>query len=94
MTPGAGLAAARAAKERLRARLADDDGVCGVGLARCGDGYELQVAVTGDDVRAAVPPAVDGVPVRVRVTGALHAQALPPPAPRPHGAELLRHRRR
>ena len=66
---------ARSAKPALRAALADVDGVTGVGLAQRGDDTDwvLQVNVAFERARKDVPPAVDGVPVRVRVVGAIHA---------------------
>lgn len=65
--------AARHAQRRLRALLAGRAGVCGVGLARRGDGYALRVNVTDDDVD--VPREIDGLPVEVRVTGPLTPHA-------------------
>ena len=69
----ADLATARAAKAHLRALLGRRDGICGIGLARAAEGYELRVAISRADARDVVPAVVDGIPVRVRVTGALHA---------------------
>jgi hypothetical protein len=65
---------ARAAKDRLRQTLAGRDGITGIGLSRGADGYGLQVNVAQPGLRAAVPERVDGVDVRVRVTGPVHAQ--------------------
>ncbi|MEG3616301.1 hypothetical protein [Isoptericola haloaureus] len=66
---------ARAAKRSLRERIAQVDGVCGVGLAQRGDAHDwvLQVNVTTVGARKDVPPAVEGVPVRVHVVGAVQA---------------------
>lgn len=69
----ADLDQARAAKARLRSALAGHAGIQGVGLARTEDGYCLQVNLTrteDDDL----PGTVDGVPVRVRVVGAVRAR--------------------
>jgi hypothetical protein len=68
------LVTARAAKAELRARLAHEDGICGVGLARGAGGYEVRVTVTHDGARDRVPAAIGGVPVRVRVSGPLRAR--------------------
>lgn len=66
---------ARSAKQHLRRDLDGRSGVRGIGLARGEDGYRLQVSVASAADAAAVPAAVDGVAVRVRVVGAVHAQA-------------------
>jgi hypothetical protein len=66
---------ARAAKDLLRTTLAGRDGITGIGISRGADGYGVLVNVTRPSQRAAVPEHVDGVPVRVRVTGPVHAQA-------------------
>ncbi|GEK20930.1 hypothetical protein [Cellulomonas xylanilytica] len=65
------VVSARRAQRRLRAQLAGRSGICGVGLARKGDGYALRVNVVDADVD--VPAEVDGLPVDVRVTGPLVA---------------------
>lgn len=65
---------ARAAKDRLRQTLAGRDGITGIGISRGADGYGVQVNVAQPAHRAAVPARVDGVDVRVRVTGPVHAQ--------------------
>lgn len=66
---------ARAAKPALREALTEVDGVCGVGLAQRGGDTDwvLQVNVASERARKDVPPDVDGVPVRVRVVGIVHA---------------------
>ena len=66
---------ARSAKQHLRRDLDGRSGVRGIGLARGEGGYRLQVSVASAADAAAVPAAVDGVAVRVRVVGAVHAQA-------------------
>lgn len=70
-TPPADLQTARRAQRRLRAELAGWAGVCGVGLARTGDGYVLRVNVTDAGVR--LPTRVDGVAVETRSTGPVTA---------------------
>ncbi|MEI4270102.1 hypothetical protein TEK04_00030 [Klenkia sp. LSe6-5] len=60
---------ARAAKAVLAARLADDPGVTGVGLARREAGYVLQVDLADPRAGGRVPGAVDGVAVVTRVVG-------------------------
>lgn len=62
---------ARRAQRRLGAQLAGRPGVCGVGLARRGDGYVVRVNVVDPGVD--VPTEVDGLPVDVCVTGPLTA---------------------
>jgi len=64
---GATLDEARAAKERVRAALADRPEVTGIGITRHGDGYAVKV----DLVRActAVPPEMGGVPVHSEIVG-------------------------
>ena len=64
---GATLDEARAAKEKVRAALADRPEVTGVGITRHGRGYAVKV----DLVKAcdAVPPEVGGVPVHAEIVG-------------------------
>ena len=69
----ADLQQARTAKESLRRTLAGRADVRGIGIAPASDGYGLQVNVHSEG--AGVPRRVDGVDVRVRVVGAVHAQA-------------------
>lgn len=66
---------ARTAKQHLRRDLDGRSGVRGIGLARGGDGYRLQVDVASRADADGLPDAVDGVAVRVRVVGAVQAQA-------------------
>ncbi|WP_425955785.1 hypothetical protein [Xylanimonas sp. McL0601] len=70
------IEAARAAKPALRDTLARVDGVVGLGLAQRGGPGDWVLQVNVDSVRARkdVPPAVEGVPVVVRVVGAVRAQ--------------------
>ncbi|MCL1869003.1 MAG: hypothetical protein FWF90_01145 [Promicromonosporaceae bacterium] len=67
--------AARAAKPALRDALEHVHGVNGVGLAQRGGPGDWVLQVNVDSVRARkdVPPLVDGVPVVVRVVGAVRA---------------------
>lgn len=75
--PAATVNSARRAQRRLRAQLAGRSGVCGVGLARQGEGYALRVNVV--DASVDVPAEVDGLPVDVCVTGPLTACPAAPP---------------
>ncbi|GIG21915.1 hypothetical protein Cch01nite_26390 [Cellulomonas chitinilytica] len=70
----ADLAQARAAKEQLRVALDGRSDVRGIGITASGDGYGLQVNLERGSADG-VPPRVDGVDVRVRVVGAIHASA-------------------
>ena len=70
----ADLEQARAAKERLRMTLKGRSDVRGIGIARSGDGYQLQVNVSTSTV-SDLPGDVDGVDVHVRVVGAIRASA-------------------
>jgi hypothetical protein len=58
---------ARAAKEKVRAALADRPEVSGIGITRQGDGYAVKV----DLARPcdAVPDEVGGVPVHAEIVG-------------------------
>lgn len=64
---------AHSAKSALRHRIEQVDGVCGVGLAQRGDDHDwvLQVNVQDVSARKDVPASIDGVPVQVRVVGAV-----------------------
>jgi hypothetical protein len=64
---GATLDEARAAKEKVRAALADRPEVTGIGIARHGDGYAVKI----DLARPcdAVPAEVAGVPVHAEIVG-------------------------
>ena len=68
---------ARAAKERLRALLAGHRAVNGIGLSRVGAGYELKVNLSEAGAEGAVPPEVDGVPVRAETVGRLRRRRAP-----------------
>lgn len=64
-------ATARAAKDLLRAELAPLGGVGGIGIGRREGSYVLTVNVTVDELVPQVPHSVEGVPVEVRVVGAI-----------------------
>ena len=68
------LAAARAAKERLAAALADHPHVNGVGIARDDGGHVVKVLLSepADDL----PMEQDGVPVVSEVVGQIHRRSL------------------
>ena len=67
MLSGATLDEARAAKEKVRAALADRPEVTGIGITRLGDGYAVKVNLVR--ACAAVPPEVGGVPVHAQIVG-------------------------
>ncbi|WP_182112438.1 MULTISPECIES: hypothetical protein [unclassified Actinotalea] len=69
----ADLNEARTAKSHLRAALSGHEGVRGIGVRPDGDGYALRVNVEHPGDRTGVPDRVDGVPVDVRVVGAVRA---------------------
>lgn len=62
-------AAARAAKSALSARLSDDPGVVGIGVARRAGGYVVKVDVSDPSAAPRVPGDVDGVRVVTEVIG-------------------------
>ena len=64
---GATLDEARAAKEKLRAMLADRPEVTGIGITRHGGGYAVKVDLS--QACDAVPPEIAGVAVRAEVVG-------------------------
>jgi hypothetical protein len=68
------LAAARAAKERLAAALADHPRVNGVGIARGDSGHVVKVLLT--EPADNLPSEQDGVPVISEVVGTIHRRAL------------------
>ena len=63
--------AASAAKSVLAARLADEPGVVGVGLARRAEDYVVKVNLADASAAGRVPENVDGVPVVTEVIGAV-----------------------
>jgi hypothetical protein len=64
-------ALARAAKTTLAARLFDDPGVVGVGLARRSGAYVVKVDLADAGAARRVPGDVDGVRVVTEVIGAV-----------------------
>ncbi|WP_147917849.1 hypothetical protein [Ruania zhangjianzhongii] len=74
---------ARAAKAQATERLAELPGVVGIGLEKQPDGgWCVRVNVTSAEVAEAVaerlPGETQAAPVRVRVTGTVHASSDPP----------------
>ena len=67
------LDAARAAKDLLRARLADDPRVNGVGIDTAGGHAGVRINITDPDDAPDVPEEVDGVPVHIVVVGSIQA---------------------
>lgn len=69
------LALARLVKDRLRQRLADDDRVLGVGIARRADGFAIRVLVAdlGAAAELDLPPEVDGFAVEVNPVGEIRS---------------------
>lgn len=67
------LEQARAAKPRAMKSLGSLRTLTGVGITRVGNGYGLKVNLECDP-DAPLPTDVDGVPVRVEVTGRLRKQ--------------------
>jgi hypothetical protein len=63
---GATLDEARAAKEKVRATLADRPEVTGIGITRHGDGYAVKVDLSSP---CDVPPEMAGVPIRTAIVG-------------------------
>lgn len=70
----ADLQQARAAKAHLRTTLARTRGVRGIGLSRREDGYALRVNLERTTADGEIPHQVDGVPVEIKVVGALAAR--------------------
>ncbi|HYH83069.1 MAG TPA: hypothetical protein VEX86_24955 [Longimicrobium sp.] len=70
------LERARAAKAAIQKTLENLDTVTGVGITRVGDDYAVKVNLreAGGDA-ADIPSHVDGVPVRVEVTGTIRPRA-------------------
>jgi hypothetical protein len=62
-------ASASAAKSALRARLAADPDVVGVGVARRESGYVVKVNLSDAHAASRVPGVVDGVRVVTEVVG-------------------------
>ena len=72
---GASLDQARAAKPAALKIFRRIGEVVGVGLVRLGDGYGVKVNLQSRPTSAAVPESVNGVPVRVEVTGLIRKRA-------------------
>lgn len=64
-----GRDAARAAKQLLSDRLADDRRVNGIGITRWHGAYAVRVNVVDGADQPELPEVVEGVPVRVVVIG-------------------------
>lgn len=69
------LPAARRARLELRRRLAGRPGVCGIGVEHTDEEFALRVNVETAEDAVSLPDVVDGVAVRVRVTGPLRPLA-------------------
>jgi len=69
------LAEARAAKETLASRLNAHSGVTsiGIGSGKTNDDWALIVTLRDKEAGTSIPSDVDGVPVRLRVTGPISA---------------------
>ncbi len=63
------LQRAQAAQDCLVQTLGEHPEVNGVGIARAEGGYVLKVNVRTNRGREAIPPEVEGVPVRVQTVG-------------------------
>ena len=70
---GPDLRAASAAKERHAGRLLGQDGIEGVGVSLTDDGRPAVVVFTRHGAVGHVPASLDGVPVKVEVTGKIEA---------------------
>ena len=69
--PPTSRAAARAAKEVLRERLAGDPRVNGVGIARSKGRYAVRVNIVDESDVPELPDEVEGIEVRIVVVGRL-----------------------
>ncbi len=72
-----GFDRAIAAQEANLQRLLEIDGVVGAGVGLDARGRAAVVVTTARDGVAGIPRSLDGVPVRVMVTGPIHANAAP-----------------
>lgn len=68
-------AAARAAKDVLRAQYRDDARVNGIGIAGRHNRYTVRVNVVDEDTADDLPDEVDGVPVEKVVVGRITASS-------------------
>jgi hypothetical protein len=64
------LEQAHEARRKLRERLAGMDGIQGIGIVALAEGYGIKVNVRDERPRD-VPAAIDGVPIRIEVVGAI-----------------------
>ena len=62
---------ARRAKDKAVRMLNGSAGVTGIGLARLDGGWGVKVNLSAAPPRDFLPPSIDGVPVRVEVTGSI-----------------------
>ena len=66
---------ARSAKARVAEMLRDERGLTGVGITRVGKGYAVKVNLSAAlGAGHEIPPEVDGVPIRVEITGRVRAR--------------------
>lgn len=65
------LEQARAAKQKLRERLAGCPELRGIGIATLSGGYGVKVNLSSAPAPGLVPDDVDGVPVIIDVVGAI-----------------------
>lgn len=72
---GAPLDQARRAKEDVKALVAGDPAVAGIGLARQAGGWGVKVNLVRAAPSLAVPASIDGVPVTVEVVGRVAARS-------------------
>lgn len=70
---------ARAAKQRASALLAGERRVNGIGVGRVEGGFCVRVDLLEPLPSSAVPSVLDGVPVRMTVTGPARALVTPYP---------------
>ena len=78
---GPDLRAASAAKERHASRLMRQEGIEGVGVSLTDDGKPAVVIFTRHGAVGRIPAALDGIPVKVEITGRIEAilpRAKPP----------------
>ncbi|MBI5094181.1 MAG: hypothetical protein HZB26_17290 [Candidatus Hydrogenedentes bacterium] len=69
------LEEARSAKARVATLLQNHRDLTGVGITRVGKGYAVKVNMaTAPGADLVIPPEMDGVPVRVEVTGRIKAR--------------------
>ena len=68
------LERAQAAKQAARLRLAHLSGIVGIGITRVGEDYAVKINLRDAHDAGAVPPEIDGVPVRVEVVGSIRAR--------------------